>query len=98
MKPRRGNFGGGGKGKHSARRQAGGVRHGRHENRSEPRQYGNNREKIYIYGKHALAEALANMPRVIRKVFLSTEAKMGMREDPEGRELLKNAEKANPFE
>jgi 23S rRNA (guanosine2251-2'-O)-methyltransferase len=83
------------KAKHSARRQAGGVRPGRNENRSEPRQYGNNREKIYIYGKHALAEALANMPGVVRKVFLSTEAKMGMREDPEGRVLLKNAEQAN---
>jgi 23S rRNA (guanosine2251-2'-O)-methyltransferase len=27
--------------------------------------------KIYIYGKHALVEALRNTPRVIRKVFLS---------------------------
>ena len=31
------------------------------------------REKIYIYGKHALMEALTNTPRVIRKVFLSHE-------------------------
>ncbi len=27
--------------------------------------------KIYIYGKHALIEALANTPRVIKKVFLA---------------------------
>jgi 23S rRNA (guanosine2251-2'-O)-methyltransferase len=32
------------------------------------------REKIYIYGKHALAEALAHAPQVVRKVFLSAEA------------------------
>jgi 23S rRNA (guanosine2251-2'-O)-methyltransferase len=30
--------------------------------------------KIYIYGKHALGEALLNAPQVIRKVFLSHEA------------------------
>src|SRR3990167_3585537 len=29
------------------------------------------RGKIYIYGKHALTEALRNPPRVIRKVFLA---------------------------
>jgi len=29
------------------------------------------KEKIYIYGKHALMEALRNTPRVIRKVFLA---------------------------
>ena len=29
-------------------------------------------EKIYIYGKHALEEALQNTPRVIRKVFLAS--------------------------
>jgi 23S rRNA (guanosine2251-2'-O)-methyltransferase len=28
-------------------------------------------EKIYIYGKHALMEALRNTPKVIRKVFIS---------------------------
>jgi len=28
-------------------------------------------EKIYIYGKHALMEALRNAPKVIRKVFLA---------------------------
>lgn len=29
------------------------------------------REKIYIYGKHALVEALTNAPKVIRKVYLA---------------------------
>lgn len=29
------------------------------------------REKVYIYGKHALEEALASMPHVIKKVFLA---------------------------
>ena len=29
------------------------------------------REKVYIYGKHALMEALLSTPRVIRKVFLA---------------------------
>ena len=29
------------------------------------------KEKVYIYGKHALSEALASTPRVIRKVFLA---------------------------
>ena len=32
------------------------------------------REKIYIYGKHALEEALTNAPHAIKKVFLSAEA------------------------
>ncbi|HUZ92424.1 MAG TPA: 23S rRNA (guanosine(2251)-2'-O)-methyltransferase RlmB [Candidatus Paceibacterota bacterium] len=41
------------------------------------------REKIYIYGKHALAEALRNAPHVVRKVFLSPEVN-----DPALRELL----------
>jgi 23S rRNA (guanosine2251-2'-O)-methyltransferase len=31
------------------------------------------REKTYIYGKHALEEALQNAPRVIRKVFFAPE-------------------------
>lgn len=31
--------------------------------------------KIYIYGRHALAEALENAPQVIRKVFLSPEVR-----------------------
>ena len=39
--------------------------------------------KIYIYGKHALTEALQNTPQVIRKVFLSPDMK-----DKELRTLL----------
>lgn len=31
----------------------------------------NHREKIYIYGKHALMEAVRNKPDVVRKVFIS---------------------------
>ena len=30
-------------------------------------------EKTYIYGKHALSEAINNRPSIIRKVFLSPE-------------------------
>ena len=45
------------------------------------------RERVYIYGKHALSEALANMPRVVKKIFLSAEA----RSDAELSELLKRA-------
>ncbi|MFH0891106.1 MAG: 23S rRNA (guanosine(2251)-2'-O)-methyltransferase RlmB [Candidatus Liptonbacteria bacterium] len=30
-------------------------------------------EKIYIYGKHALMEAISNTPRVVKKVFISEE-------------------------
>jgi 23S rRNA (guanosine2251-2'-O)-methyltransferase len=41
-------------------------------------------EKIYIYGKHALMEALLNAPHVVRKVFLSPEVN-----DGELRALLK---------
>ncbi|MDP1689692.1 MAG: 23S rRNA (guanosine(2251)-2'-O)-methyltransferase RlmB [bacterium] len=33
--------------------------------------------KIYIYGKHALMEALQNAPRVIRKVFLAPDLLTG---------------------
>jgi 23S rRNA (guanosine2251-2'-O)-methyltransferase len=33
------------------------------------------KEKVYIYGKHALMEALLNNARVIRKVFLASEVK-----------------------
>jgi 23S rRNA (guanosine2251-2'-O)-methyltransferase len=44
------------------------------------------REKVYIYGKHALSEALAYSPQVLRKVFLSTE----MAGDKELRSLLKS--------
>ncbi len=39
--------------------------------------------KVYIYGKHALTEALRHTPRVIRKVFLSPEVR-----DAELRALL----------
>ncbi|MCR4333731.1 MAG: 23S rRNA (guanosine(2251)-2'-O)-methyltransferase RlmB [Patescibacteria group bacterium] len=39
--------------------------------------------KIYLYGKHALMEALQNAPRVIRKVFLAAELR-----DTELRALL----------
>jgi len=41
-------------------------------------------EKIYIYGKHALIEALRNTPRVVRKVFLARDMR-----DTELRVLLK---------
>ncbi|MFH1178337.1 MAG: 23S rRNA (guanosine(2251)-2'-O)-methyltransferase RlmB [bacterium] len=41
-------------------------------------------EKIYIYGKHALIEALQNVPKVIRKVFLAPDLR-----DTELRVLLK---------
>lgn len=44
------------------------------------------REKVYIYGKHALSEALAYSPQVLRKVFLSTE----VAGDKELRALLKS--------
>jgi 23S rRNA (guanosine2251-2'-O)-methyltransferase len=40
-------------------------------------------EKIYIYGKHALMEALQNTPQVIRKVFLAPDMR-----DTELRQLL----------
>ena len=45
---------------------------------------GGKREKIYVYGKHALVEALTNAPHVVRKVFLAHEI-----EDPELRDILK---------
>jgi 23S rRNA (guanosine2251-2'-O)-methyltransferase len=32
------------------------------------------KEKVYIYGKHALMEALVSTPHIIKKVFLSNEA------------------------
>jgi 23S rRNA (guanosine2251-2'-O)-methyltransferase len=44
-------------------------------------------ERVYIYGKHALMEALANAPHVVRKVFLSSEAA----NDRELRHLLTKA-------
>lgn len=33
------------------------------------------RGKVYVYGKHALQEALENTPRVIKKVFLASEVR-----------------------
>ncbi len=33
------------------------------------------REKIYIYGKHALTEVLTTAPKVVRKVFLSPDVR-----------------------
>lgn len=44
------------------------------------------REKVYIYGKHALSEALLYAPQVLRKVFLSSE----VAGDKELRGLLRN--------
>ncbi len=41
--------------------------------------------KIYIYGRHALVEALQNAPQVVRKVFLAREMR-----DTKLRALLKN--------
>jgi len=51
----------------------------RHERRDH-------REKIYIYGKHALTEALTHTPHVVSKVFLSSEAN----QDKDLRELLRS--------
>ena len=36
---------------------------------------GSPKGKVYIYGKHALMEALENTPRVIRKAFLASDLK-----------------------
>ncbi|MBI2410175.1 23S rRNA (guanosine(2251)-2'-O)-methyltransferase RlmB [Candidatus Kaiserbacteria bacterium] len=50
-------------------------------------------EKIHIYGKHALVEALRHSPKVIRKVFLSPEMR-----DAELRSLLaKNSIPTTPL-
>ena len=35
---------------------------------------GREREKIYMYGRHALTEALLHAPHAVKKVFLSSEA------------------------
>ncbi len=40
-----------------------------------PKRHTTSREKVYIYGKHALMEALQNTPKVIRKVFLAADLK-----------------------
>jgi 23S rRNA (guanosine2251-2'-O)-methyltransferase len=57
-----------------------------HRPRGERPQYSahGSREKIYIYGKHALMEALSYAPHTIRKVFLSPEI-----DDADLRGLLK---------
>lgn len=44
------------------------------------------REKVYVYGKHALMEALQSAPKVIRKVFLAREMR-----DAELRALLEKS-------
>jgi 23S rRNA (guanosine2251-2'-O)-methyltransferase len=63
----------------------GGRGNGRDE-RHPKGQGGGHRDKIYIYGKHALEEALANTPRVVRKVFIAHEV-----EDNGLRELVQKA-------
>ncbi len=67
------------RGQHSSRGS-----HGGHSPRSQQYTAHGSREKIYIYGKHALVEALAHAPHAIRKVFLSPEVN-----DAELRALLK---------
>ena len=52
--------------------------------RPKPRRKEKKQEKIYIYGKHALMEALRHAPKVIRKVFLAPDLR-----DAELRVLLK---------
>jgi len=47
----------------------------------------NERETTYIYGKHAVKEALEHAPRFVKKVFLSSEAQ----KDPELRALVRKA-------
>jgi 23S rRNA (guanosine2251-2'-O)-methyltransferase len=92
MKPNRKHQGRGGTPSHGSSRSHGKrAPFGRRERgRGGPRhdaarRDGIHRDKIYIYGKHALVEALANMPRVVRKVFLTAEAGA----DPELKELLR---------
>ena len=50
--------------------------------------------KVYIYGKHALLEALRNTPHVIRKVFLAPDMRHAYRQagDTELRALLEKHE------
>lgn len=62
------------------------MRPKRHSKRVEnyaPRRKQTPQGKIYIYGKHALVEALQNAPKVIRKVFLARDMR-----DTELRALL----------
>ncbi len=51
-----------------------------------PRSSGNG-EKVYIYGRHALKEALAHAPQAVRRVFLSPDM-----DDAELRALVKKAD------
>jgi 23S rRNA (guanosine2251-2'-O)-methyltransferase len=60
------------------------MRPQRNERRGTRPGHNDKREKIYVYGKHALIEALTNAPHVVRKVFLAHEM-----EDPELRDILK---------
>jgi 23S rRNA (guanosine2251-2'-O)-methyltransferase len=53
-------------------------------NHPHSRAHGAQHEKIYIYGKHALTEALLHAPHTVKKVFLSPEV-----QDGELRSLLK---------
>ncbi len=77
------------------RGNASGYGHGRRGSRhagtrrqipvAAPRSSGNG-EKVYIYGKHALAEALTHAPHAVRRVFLAPEM-----DDPELRALVKKS-------
>lgn len=51
-----------------------------------PKSNGNG-EKVYIYGKHALMEALAHAPHAVRRVFLSSDM-----DDAELRALIKKSD------
>ncbi|MGD0328548.1 MAG: 23S rRNA (guanosine(2251)-2'-O)-methyltransferase RlmB [Minisyncoccia bacterium] len=53
-----------------------------------PRRKEKRQEKIYIYGKHALIEALRHTPNVIRKVFLARDMRLSGQGDTELRVLL----------
>ena len=59
-------------------------RHSSHSAHTQRPQHAAHHEKIYIYGKHALMEALLHAPHTVRKVFLSPEVN-----DTELRALLK---------
>ncbi len=57
-----------------------------HQQRLRPRKKSSpSSGKVYIYGTHALKEALASAPHAVRKVFLSRE----QQDDPELQALLK---------
>jgi len=58
-------------------------RHPKYEKHAPERRKAVTGGKIYIYGKHALVEALQNAPKVIRKVFLARDMR-----DTELRALL----------